>query len=139
MVDEASLLSKYDGPTSFKGKVSFKGGIRQMIKARRLRCERGSVPPPDHCDEPVSTPDGPLGGSTLLGGLKGAVPMEQRVECAHPLSWSFPIDKDGPPSGVRMLPVLNRGATNPRVVVAALSRCVALLISSGCEKYFRRV
>lgn len=98
MVDEASLLSKYDGPTSFKGKVSFKGGIRQMIKARRLRCERGSVPPPDHCDEPVSTPDGPLGGSTLLGGLKGAVPMGQRVECAHPLSWSFPIDKDGPRS-----------------------------------------
>ncbi|CAM9320586.1 unnamed protein product, partial [Pylaiella littoralis] len=69
----------------------------------------------------------------MVRGLKGVIRLLQQVEAVHSVSWMWPIDtgrsverasRKKSTSIARMLPVLRRRAAKPRVLLAALSRCV---------------
>ncbi|CAN0264637.1 unnamed protein product, partial [Scytosiphon promiscuus] len=64
----------------------------------------------------------------FVGGLKGVIQLLQPVETVHAVSWTWPIDTGRPTGSKRekksTLPILKRRAAKPRVLWAALSRCV---------------
>lgn len=59
-------------------------------------------------------------------GLKGVIRLLKQVDAVHAISWCWPSALEKSTPIVRMLPVLKRRATKPRVLLAALSRCVVL-------------
>ena len=66
-------------------------------------------------------------------GLKGVIRLLKQVDAVHAISWCWPNALEKSTPIVRMLPGLERRATKPRVVLAALSRCVMLLIFVACH------
>ncbi|CAM9221525.1 unnamed protein product [Ectocarpus sp. 8 AP-2014] len=72
----------------------------------------------------------------MVRGLKGVIRLLRQEEAIHAVSWLWPIDtgrsaervsRKKSTSIVRMLPLLKRRAAKPRVLLAALSRCMVLL------------
>ncbi|CAN0290065.1 unnamed protein product, partial [Scytosiphon promiscuus] len=55
-------------------------------------------------------------------GLKGVIRLQ--VDAVHAISWCWPSAFEKSTPIVRMLPGLKRRATKPRMLLAALSRCV---------------
>ncbi|CAM9507180.1 unnamed protein product, partial [Pylaiella littoralis] len=69
----------------------------------------------------------------MVRGLKGVIRLLRQEEAVHSVSWTWPIDtgrsverasRKKSTSIARMLPLLKRRAAKPRVLLAALSRCV---------------
>ncbi|CAN0297664.1 unnamed protein product, partial [Pylaiella littoralis] len=57
-------------------------------------------------------------------GLKGVIRVLKQVDAVHAISWCWPSALEKSTPIVRVLPGLKRRATKPRVLLAALSRCV---------------
>ena len=77
----------------------------------------------------------------FVGGLKGVIRLLQQVEAVHAVSWLWHIETGRPAEGkpqkksasiVRMLSLLKKRVAKPRVLLAALSRCVVLNYSGVC-------
>ncbi|CAM9648869.1 unnamed protein product, partial [Pylaiella littoralis] len=69
----------------------------------------------------------------MVQGLKGVIRLLPQEEAVHSVSWTWPIDtgrsvervsRKKSTSIARMLPLLRRRAAKPRVLLAAMSRCV---------------
>ncbi|CAM9961801.1 unnamed protein product, partial [Pylaiella littoralis] len=69
----------------------------------------------------------------MVLGLKGVIRLLRQEEAVHAVSWAWPIDtgrsaerasRKKSTSIARMLPLLKRRAAKPRVLLAAMSRCV---------------
>ncbi|CAN0013855.1 unnamed protein product, partial [Pylaiella littoralis] len=69
----------------------------------------------------------------FVGGLEGVIRLLRQEEAVHSVSWTWPIEngrsverasRKKSTSIARMLPLLKRRAAKPRVLLAAMSRCV---------------
>lgn len=76
----------------------------------------------------------------MVLGLKGVMRLLRQEEAVHAVSWTWPIDtgrsgdrasRKKSTSIVCMLPLLKRRAAKPRVLSAAISRCVVFVVTDS--------